>query len=321
MDFHTDIVSELTSYFKLINLHIKDKKISQPILVNLISADNPKEAKRIETRHKSYHLLERLLSFKRKHISSKKRNVLISQDLKKKLNSSEYNKFAPIIEQITLDFQLGNDVNGRLSKRADKLDKDDPMLYEWNMYHLHLGKEKENKWSNYYKRTGNLLIVYIGKNDEKVYFVDISEEHGHNSLAFSRQKYLDILQRNWPHILADFELKEIHLEDKITDEQLLSLRKKNATTINSIDGKTFFNPGIGVTSNGTSIQIIRKTDWLMDELERIESYCRSNQKNFVPKQIPEYLDYKLKFDSKTWSLCIVEYSPGKPPKEIYQIYL
>ena len=321
MDFHADIVSELASFFTSLNPNISIEKIAPPIPMELITAVGSVDRNKIEVKNKSHRLLERLLTYKRKHISRIKRDVIISDDLQQKLNLPDYVHFSSVIEEIKIDFQNGNDLNWRLSKRADDPTKNDAMLFEWNMYHLHLGTERERHNNNYCKRTGELLVVYITDSNTTAYFIDITENHRNNPIAFSRQRYLDILNSNWPNLLSKYELQEVQMESHITDEERSILRKANAIAFNNIAGKTFLNPGLGVTSAGTSIQICRKTDFLIQYIDDVESFCRNYQKQYLPKQIPEYLNYRLKFNEKYWSFYIVEYLPSLPKRIVLRIPL
>ncbi|WP_026759809.1 hypothetical protein [Selenomonas ruminantium] len=323
MNFFADVVSELTLFFTKKNPCLKIERFFPPIPFEVLEYEDFAERNKKIIRYKAGYLLERLFTFNKKHISTNKRNVMVSQELKRKLDSNDYAKFKAVIEKIKCDFENGVDLNGRLSKLADNPAKNDLMLFEWNMYHLHLGERKEERQNgrNYYNRTGELLIVYIPDCEEEAYFVDITENHKNNPLAFSRQRYLDILNRNWPNLLSKFELPEAILESQITDEDRTLLRKKHVCTLNSIGGKTYLNPGIGVTSAATSIQILRRTDYLMEYIHELELFYRNIQKRFIPKQIPEYLDFKLRFDEINNCFFILKCAPRRGRKVVQTFFV
>ena len=122
---------------------LKIERFFPPIPFEVLEYEDFAERNKKIIRYKAGYLLERLFTFNKKHISTNKRNVMVSQELKRKLDSNDYAKFKAVIEKIKCDFENGVDLNGRLSKLADNPAKNDLMLFEWNMYHLHLGERKE----------------------------------------------------------------------------------------------------------------------------------------------------------------------------------
>ena len=321
MDFYADIVSELTTYFHSINSKIKIEKLAPSIPAKLIDTDNPTERKSRETRYRASRLIERLITFRRKHILSCKREVFISTELQEKLRSDEYIQFVSIVKAIQDDLRNGNDINGRLSKKADRPSQNDDMLFEWNLYHLHLGEDKEDSNSKYYRRTGPLLIVYIPPIDSSAYLLDISENHFNNQVAFARKRYLEIIDNNWPDLLSEYEMHGITPEYSLTDEERAALRSHHVNAFNHINGKMIGNPGIGITCAGTSILHTMQADYYMNKIDQLEKQCRGLQKEYVPRQIPEYKNYRLKFNSDAWEFYLVEYEPQRAPKIVSLIPL
>lgn len=321
MDFYADIVSELTTYFHSINSKIKIEKLAPSIPTKFFDTENPTERKRRETQYRASRLIERLITFRRKHILPCKREVFISTELQEKLRSDEYKQFAPIVEIIQDDLRNGNDINGRLSKKADRPSKNDDMLFEWNLYHLHLGEDKEDPNSKYYQRTGPLLIVYIAQTDSSAYLIDISENHFNNQVVFARKRYLEIIDNNWPELLSEYEMHGITPEHSLTDEERCNLRSHHGTTINEIKGKAISNPGLGITSAGTSILHTMQADYFINIVDQLEKQCTELQKEYIPRQIPEYKNYKLKFNSNAWEFYLVEYEPQRAPIIVYIIPL
>lgn len=320
MNFYSDVVTEIMTYFNYINKEIKIENLVPPIPFEIRGGENLAGYKTCEMKYVASCLIERLLSFKQKHINPCRRKVLMSRELKNKLKNEEYIHYKQVIEKIALDLHNGVDVNGRLSKFSDRPSKDDVMLLEWNLYHLHLGTDKESPSSKYYQRTGNLLIVYISPNELSAYLVDISEDH-HNNVVFSRKKYLEIIDNNWPELLSGYELKGVRLECSVTDEQRQNLRSNGITTMNEINGKTIVNPGIGITAARTGIYHRIKADHVIQRIEQYENACRDMQNKYVPMQIPEYLNYNLKLDTDKWVFNIIEYKPREQPKIIMGINL
>lgn len=313
MDFYGDIVSELETFFHSINSTINFEKLVPPITNSLIDTDSSPWTKRRKMKHRASFLVERVIAFRRRHIVPCKREVFVSNEIKCKLSCDEFLRITPIVEEIISDFRSGNDINGRLSEQADNPETNDAMLWEWNLYHLHLGKGKKNANSKLYQRTGHLLIVYIPEDTPSVYLIDISEKHKNNNVVFSRKRYLEIIDNNWPELLSEYEMHGITPEHSLTDEERAALRSHHVNAFNHINGKMIGNPGIGITCAGTSILHTMQADYYMNKIDQLEKQCRGLQKEYVPRQIPEYKNYKLKFNSDTWEFYLVEYEPQRAP--------
>ena len=321
MDFYGDIVSELETFFHSIDSTINLEKLVPPIPNSLIDTDSPPWTMRRKMKHRASFLVERVIAFRRRHIVPCKREVFVSNEIKCKLSCDEFLRFAPIVEEIISDFRNGNDINGRLSEQADNPETNDAMLWEWNLYHLHLGKGKKNANSKLYQRTGHLLIVYIPEGTPSVYLIDVSEKHKNNNVVFSRKRYLEIIDNNWPELLSEYEMHGITPEHSLTDEERAALRSHHGNTLNHINGKMIGNPGIGITSAGSSVLHIMQADYFMNIIDQLEKQCRELQKEYVPRQIPEYNNYKLKFDKDEWRFYVVEYTPRKSPTVVSTIPL
>lgn len=323
MNFYEDIVQEIKNYFRLINPTIKFKNII-PSLPKIPTDGANVDYKRRLLHHQATFLLIRLLEFQIRHISCCKRKVFISNELQTKLSDSSYREFASVVSDIRSDLENGVDINGRLSKEIDAVGKqkyEDAMLYEWGLYHFHLKSEKDAKDARYYGRSGELLMAYIPSFENVAYLIDISEDHNSNNVVFSQSRYLKIIDDNWPNVLAKYETRGIPLSYSLTDEQRHALRSHGVTAFNEVNGKIIMNPGLGITCAKTGLLQTFQTNYLMRLIAKKERVCRGIQKKYVPKQIPEYLNYKLKFDRKDFLFYIVEYMPQKPPKIIDRIKL
>lgn len=193
------------------------------------------------------------------------------------------------------------------------------MLYNWGLYHFHLGIEKEASNSRYYKRTGKLLVVYMPNKKREAYFVDISENHKDNEIAFARIKYLEIINSNWPELLEPHVLKDVQPDFSLSDEQRLTLRKKGVSSLDTVDGKAVFGLGLGSTSAKTSIEARMRADYIYNLIHIKESFYKDIQRAFIPKQIPEYLNYKIHLDKEKLVFNIVEYRPQAQPRIVESI--
>ena len=107
MNFYEDIISQLTEFFKEKDpkfLHYNRHKAISNQYINFENPINCFERKKII----AFFLLERLISYKHRHIFSCKREVYISKELQTKLDSCEYNDRLTIISTIKSNLEKGH---------------------------------------------------------------------------------------------------------------------------------------------------------------------------------------------------------------------
>ena len=77
----------------------------------------------------------------------------------------------------------------------DELDK---LLYDWGIFHFHLGKDTGK---DYVGRTKELLYVFVY--EKTAYFLDVLDHEFYNS------QLLEVINENWPQLLKKYELQGI----------------------------------------------------------------------------------------------------------------
>lgn len=202
--------------------------------------------------------------------------------------------------KLTRKFEMGEDVNPFLSTRRDKTDMKDSLLYDWGIYHLHLtNRYNENGRP---KRSDYLLFVCHDK--EQMYFIQIYRHHPN---PFVKEELLKIIVHNWPELLSTFCMDDVHLIEPITDEDRALLRRNGALSLVEIDGKVYFPPGGGYTSDGSSFCAVREADAFWNRMKLMEEWILKNQSfiyqelmKFIPKnQFVERLHFELRDFSHT----------------------
>lgn len=183
-------------------------------------------------------------------------------------------------------FENGDDVSLHLSKDASSQSKFDGLLYDWGIYHFHLG-ETINNQTGRIKRTGPVLFAKI--DNENVYCINIYS-HGKNvQQPWTKQNLLKIIHNNWPQTIAKWKLPdgiELYPENITppTDSQYASLRKSGiSTAIYVYKGIAYFSPGGGYTSTGHSQEIVRYCHKVHNTLKLNELYVRDNITSLVIK--------------------------------------
>lgn len=90
-----------------------------------------------------------------------------------------------------------------------------------------------------------------------------------NSIVFSQQKLLKIIDDNWPNLLSKYCLNEIVSVDTKDDLNRAIARDKNTFYFETINGKVYLPPGGGLTSAGTSLFCLQITDNIINDLRKI----------------------------------------------------
>lgn len=165
----------------------------------------------------------------RKRIYPKKREVVISKELKKKLKTPDLQNWLLRFQELKEGFENGDDMNKFLSKRHKDSNFRDRLLTCWRIHHIHF----------YPERTKGDMLLFAVVTENIVYMVDIIP---HNKrFVFSTYNLLNIIYDNWKFLYEPFKLKEIvGLEEKIrNDKDIQALRKAGVCTAIEIRGEIY----------------------------------------------------------------------------------
>lgn len=159
---------------------------------------------------------------------------------------TEYEEGYKLLEN---KIRQGISLNSHLSRTTKNVDVHDLLLYDWGIYHFHLGTTKES--DGYTKRTKNLLYAYV--TDTDVYEIGIFE-HG----KWNDTDLLESLHRNFPFAIQTFRVKgEVNVN--VNDAQHKTLRNSHINVIVTLnDGTSYMGPGWGINAAGTSADVSLK---------------------------------------------------------------
>ncbi len=178
----------------------------------------------------------------------------------------------PGVNALEEKFENGRPVWPHQSKGLSSTDRQDHMLSDWGIQHFHLGTEAEDD-SPYMQRTGPLLFAMV--EGEDAYFIDV-EEHG----AWAKEELLRIVKNNWPQLLEDYRLDTFDTLacsiDDLDKTQRQQMRRNGINVFLEIDSEHYAPPGGGLTSAGTSMDVVVQSDRFVKCLDHLESYVRSN---------------------------------------------
>lgn len=155
-----------------------------------------------------------------------------------------------------------------MTKSITNLNREDMLLYDWGIYHLHISDKKEDK-SIFMERSDYLLLVYVQGAD--IYFLDIVSHDLPTSKLWADKRYLDIIRENWPNLLERFILKEYRSVETFDDKETYRLRKNGALLLSQWgeDG-VIFSPGGGYASDNSPIRAVQSRDFWLDRISDLE---------------------------------------------------
>jgi hypothetical protein len=209
-------------------------------------------------------------SNRKKIIQPKKRTVHKSDTFS---CPSEHLEGLEILEKKIIDGELLRPNQSRMLKN---LKDKDGLLFDWGIFHLHLGKDVES--DGFIKRTGPLLYVLF--DDNNAYFIDVLE-HG----QWTNQNLLKVIYKNWPQTIESYRIKGegiIGLEKNCSDEEINQLRRANVNVLIEIEPKVIFiGPGGGVAASGHSMEAIQNHMDNRRELQRLENQIKDNTAEFL----------------------------------------
>ena len=186
-------------------------------------------------------------------------------------------------------FENGDDVSLHLSKDATSPSEFDGLLYDWGIYHFHLGETIDHQTGRI-ERTGPVLFAKI--DNENVYCINVYS-HGKNvQQPWAKQDLLKIIHNNWPQTIAKWKLPDgIELcPESIalpSDSQYAFLRRSGISTAIFVDkGIAYISPGGGYMSTGHSQEIVLYCQRVHNTLKHCELHIGNSITSLV-KQIEE----------------------------------
>jgi len=156
-------------------------------------------------------------------------------------------------------FERGEDLTLHLSRRIEKVMSEDPLLYDWDIHHFHLG---EVTAQNPRGRSGNILFARVTL--DTAYFISVLPHDNWSNL-----KLFQIVQENWPESLRP--LVGIKPGEAVTDDDVATARRKGFQYLpQSPNGVVYMPPGGGYTASGLSADVLSTSDRVFDRLQHLQ---------------------------------------------------
>jgi hypothetical protein len=202
------------------------------------------------------------LTVHKKLVHIKPRQVFVSPDLEAKLTTHPKQNEVAHLRRL---LKIGRNVNFFQSKKLFQTRFHDHLLYEWNIFHFHLSTQLE-RGSKFVKQTNQLLFVYI--DDNEAILLDIQN---HTDGIFADEKWLEILDNSFPHILEPYIATDIvDISPNVNSVQRQNLWNNGLTLgMTKVNGKIFHSPGIGRATSGHSIIVAKTTNEILRWVHQI----------------------------------------------------
>lgn len=211
---------------------------------------------------------------RKKTIDIKKRKVLYSKEFQ--CPEDVIDGFNLLVQK----FKDGKDVNPHLSKTANNPESFDGLLYDWGVYHFHLGKEFDNN-KKYIIRTGPVLFAIV--DDRNVYLINIYDHGRGKKSAWAKKDILRIISNNWPHIIKPYRIPEgKNIKGPFSDGEYELLRKNYISTVCEVnENEAYLAPGGGFSASGHSTEIVLKCNKINNTLKQAEINIKEESATIV----------------------------------------
>jgi hypothetical protein len=169
--------------------------------------------------------------------------------------------------------QSGDTLKPHQTRLLKYSEKDDALLKDWGIHHLHLGTTIES--DGYVSRTPPVLFARV--TDDALYCINILD-HG----AFEDIQLLQILHYNWPDSLARFQIHGIQLEQQFTAQDIKQLRKAGIQGFYQMPDGTLYGPvGGGIATSTASLQDVLACDRVHRTARAVEAQVLEQYKRDI----------------------------------------
>jgi hypothetical protein len=182
------------------------------------------------------------------------------------------------LDQLQEKSVRGEDINSYGSRGLKQPKKFDGLLFDWGIHHFHLGTTLER--DGFISRTGPVLLAVV-KNDT-IYCIGIRSHGNANPDVWADKDLLEIIHRDWPELIANFQLDVEEISPKVTDEQYHKMRKAGLTMLTQLqDGSVFAPPGGGYMSAGNSHDALDAHDRFANHLGNLKRKIEDGLSQFA----------------------------------------
>ena len=209
-------------------------------------------------------LIVEYFNYKLRLIPIKKREIKVPKNFK--IPNHLKRGYDLLINKI----ETGQNLFPHLSRQMREANFFDGLLFDWNIFHFHLGTKEDKKYKGMIEGTKEVLYAIV--TDEYFYILSISN---HN---WTDQKYLKIIKDNYPEILKSSEIRGI-VPETLSEDEISRFRKNGLNYLTEIDGKGYMF-GWPYSTAKLSILATMIIDDYFFFFESVEELLHKNTKNF-----------------------------------------
>lgn len=204
--------------------------------------------------------------------------------------------FTEKLKRLETEIENGANLNSYLSRSIMNCSKDDLMLYDWGIYHLHISDKLDTRKSDGFMERSDLLL-YALFDDDKAYFIKTINHKGENNM-WTKKECLEIINDNWPYLLEPYVMKGLSKEQQyISDDERTILRKKHGNTFITLNnGVVIMPPNIGLVCDGSPVKAIYAADCLKKQLNAVQSSILNDISAFRKKIKSNEDIYEIKLE-------------------------
>ncbi|AFM14124.1 hypothetical protein [Turneriella parva] len=168
------------------------------------------------------------------------------------------------LDSLTKAIESGKNLLPYMSRQIIKPSAQDGMLFDFGIFHMHLGTGPDTKRSVLVAGTKD--VVYCVFDDKNAYLLKIGD-HG----LWADITLLELVQLEFEHLLKRWEFNGIiAVENSLTPQQRIDLRKAGGNSILEVNGKFYAPPGGGINTAGTSVNSVMKADFMFRHYQAIQ---------------------------------------------------
>ena len=204
--------------------------------------------------------------------------------------------FTEKLKRLETEIENGANLNSYLSRSIMNCSKDDLMLYDWGIYHLHISDKLDTRKPDGFMERSDLLL-YALFDDDKAYFIKTINHKGQNNM-WTKKECLDIINDNWPHLLESYIMKGVSKEQQyISDDERSALRKNHLNTFITLNnGVVIMPPNMGLVCDGSPFKAIYAADYLKKQLKDVQSSIMNDISDFRKKIKSNEAIYEIKLE-------------------------
>ena len=224
-------------------------------------------------------------NLRQRMIDAKPRKILYANNF---VRLPDYEEGLKLLEN---KVKRGNSLMPHLSRQIFKPREQDGMLFDFGIYHLHLGTVPDTKYP--FLIQGREKILYCLVDNEFVYFLVIDSHGRWNDLDLLR-----IIKDSFPQKLETWEMQGVFELPYNPKEEL---RKSGINTAIELDGKFYIPPGGGITMAKTSAIAVMEINRYYRRYRDIEKIVKNHFAN------DKEVEQELKTD--TLNLSLFSFTP------------